>query len=940
MIFNRFFKPNYQSSDPKKRIQSIQALDPSSTHDKQTLHELAFNDVDASVSLVALERLNSFVLWLKMSQIAVDRRVRRTAENRVLELLSESSSSVLSDVDRRLFIAESTNPVVIKLGLNKTQLFRWDANEAASLVQKLDDPAFQRQFMLQTESPELQLLLLQQIDELPLLQKLLKKPLHEEPMRWLEGKIEELTVLSERPIKLQRQIILLLSKLKALAECGDYAKIVEQKLELSSQIIPLNDELATFDTEVTRVNTTKLEALTTRLAIIIEQLQPEFEAQQFKQRQQQLETKWLNAADAAITQTRAMAEHAIAENELPDLEEYRSKISGLIEQHEQQILGQQPSIKLILSSLYNTLSMLEQLTEIVLVVAQISSAVEQFKHTFVLPNSYKDLDQARQTFNATEKQINDLLAGIKVELSDGVLKPWNDIRTEWLQKLTKLKKQAAEQLSAVDKKVSTVNSMIKQGRFKPAIAVFAKLKRSYEDLPISFQTRIERSYLTCLERIAELEDWQQYIAQPRKPELLDEVTVLADQIDDIDISARRADVERLRKTWMSFGRLNTEEDNQLNALFDETLERAFSPCREFFAKQQLERHSNAESASQLLKEFEACDSEDDTVFVKSYVALAKKWNNLGSIESVKWQKLKQQFADLNKPLKQRQITIQKANASAKQGLVNIAMEIAESIAPDSADRVKKLQAEWKTIGFAGRTKDNRLWATFKLTNDQIFEKIRSDRTETKQLAKQAFEGLQVKFEMLSNEVDKIYKIEQGKVLKTNAEALSQELNDMHQQGQLNKEMFEKLTRQHQKINVTIAKEIKKLNELQINQKVDDAFDYLYSRVGEPTLLGEDAPKLLHSVTAQKRNETSSRLSLTIRLELLAGAESLDSDAELRKQIQLKMMAKKMQSGDLDSVQDLFSEWLLFGPIQEEEKGLLDRFANAYRLAETVSDVEG
>ena len=219
--------------------------------------------------------------------------------------------------------------------------------------------------MLQTESPELQLLLLQQIDELPLLQKLLKKPLHEEPMRWLEGKIEELTVLSERPIKLQRQIILLLSKLKALAECGDYAKIVEQKLALSSQIIPLNDELATFDTEVTRVNTTKLEALTTRLAIIIEQLQPEFEAQQFKQRQQQLETTWLNAADAAFTQTRAMAEHAIAENELPDLEEYRSKISGLIEQHEQQILGQQPSIKLILSSLYNTLSMLEQLPEIV-----------------------------------------------------------------------------------------------------------------------------------------------------------------------------------------------------------------------------------------------------------------------------------------------------------------------------------------------------------------------------------------------------------------------------------------------------------------------------------------------------------------------------------------------------------------------------------------------
>lgn len=940
MIFDRFFKPSFQSPDPKKRIQSTLTLDPSSPNDKQKLHELAFNDVDATVSLAALERLDSFALWLKMSQIAVDKRIQKTAENNVIALLSGPSSSALSDAERRLCIIESSIPAVIRLGLENANSYEWSTDEIVSLLVRLDDAVFQRQYMLRTESPELQLILVQQIDELPTLQKLQKKTLHEITVRWLEGRVEALLALAERPDSLQRQIILLLSKMKALADSSDYVKIVDQKQTLASQIKPMNDELASFNPELSQSNDSKLDIIEQRLAVIIQQLKPAFEEQQRKQEQELQTANWLSEADTTIREASKSAQHALSATELPDLSQYIERLKSLVEQHATLASGEEALVKAKLVVVRRTLEMLNQVPELMIIGSQIYTAIDQFKNTYSLPDNYQDLDQARHIFNAMDQQISGLLKQAKGQLPSEFLKPWNALKGEWLQTLSGLKKQADQQLSSADKKISTVNSMIRQGRFKPAIAVFSKIKRSYEELPVSLQTRIERNYQNTLGRIAELEDWQHYIAQPRKPEVLAEVIALAEQSGEIDISQRRKDVDRLRKTWTSFGRLDTPDDDALNVQFDDAIEQAFVPCRQFFAQQQLERESNAESAQQVLVELKACNHDDDVIFLKAYVQLVKKWSNLGQIESATWQTLKQQFIEINKPLKQRQANIQKANVSAKQRLIERAKEAAESLMPDSADTVKQLQSQWKTIGFAGKAKDNQLWHSFKTANDQVFEKIRAGRAELKQIAKEVFEQLQNQFEALDSQLMKAENIEQFRELNAAIEALRQELNGRYQKRELDKTMLDRLTRKHQQMSSKIAESIEHINNAQANQKVDEAFDYLYSRVGEPVLLGEDAPKLLHTALTSKSAVDSSRLAVTIRFELLAGAESLEKDSDLRKQIQLNMMAKKMQSGELDSVQSLFSEWLSLGPIDKNDKVLIDRLANAYRLAERVSASKG
>ena len=83
MIFSRFFSPSHSSNDPDTRIKAIEKLSPDSPNERRILHELAFNDSAAAVSLAALEKLNSFALWLKMSQIAKEPRLVTAAQARV-----------------------------------------------------------------------------------------------------------------------------------------------------------------------------------------------------------------------------------------------------------------------------------------------------------------------------------------------------------------------------------------------------------------------------------------------------------------------------------------------------------------------------------------------------------------------------------------------------------------------------------------------------------------------------------------------------------------------------------------------------------------------------------------------------------------------------------------------------------------------------------------
>ena len=142
MIFSRIFAPSHQSPKPEKRMQAIESLSPEKAQEKTILHELAFNDEDANVSLAALEKLNSFVLWLKMSQIAKQSRVKKAAEKKVNAALLGEGDVTLSRQEIFTFLTETANAdLVVQLVpqmLKKEPTLLEDDALANALIEKVD----------------------------------------------------------------------------------------------------------------------------------------------------------------------------------------------------------------------------------------------------------------------------------------------------------------------------------------------------------------------------------------------------------------------------------------------------------------------------------------------------------------------------------------------------------------------------------------------------------------------------------------------------------------------------------------------------------------------------------------------------------------------------------------------------------------------------------
>ena len=142
MIFKHFFRSKHQNPDPQVRLQAIETLNKIDPQHKSILHELAFNDSDVGVSLAALDKLDSFVLWYKMSEIAKNDRVQKKSQQYVENTLLDGQNAVLTEQEKREFILETRDMRLVEKLLVQ-QWVQKDTELAMRLLQKADKTQLQ-----------------------------------------------------------------------------------------------------------------------------------------------------------------------------------------------------------------------------------------------------------------------------------------------------------------------------------------------------------------------------------------------------------------------------------------------------------------------------------------------------------------------------------------------------------------------------------------------------------------------------------------------------------------------------------------------------------------------------------------------------------------------------------------------------------------------------
>ncbi|GFD82458.1 hypothetical protein KUL118_53200 [Tenacibaculum sp. KUL118] len=955
MIFSRIFTPSHQSPKPEKRMQAIESLSPEKAQEKTILHELAFNDENPNVSLAALEKLNSFVLWLKMSQIAKQSRVKKTAELKVNSALLNEGALSLSPEEKFSFLTETASPELVvqllpKMKERDASLLSDDVL-AQALIDKVNKPSFTHYVFLEGASASLQTQIISAQSHVSDLQKLAKKVSDADLLSKINARIDAIKEAEQRPIELKKQLTLTLSKFQALLDKADVEVVEEKRRELESELSGLftqinlltQDERAEYEEKRSRIGE--------QVERYLGRIRPGWEE---KQRAAQLDnTKALceQQLTHATKQVSWLYDSRLCEATLADVATVNESVRGVEATLEQLArLGKDTSnekrIREILKAVNQLNDKLERfsmqqhygqkllikLQTLEGIVAKMTkpsggeanSVLTNAGITEASPSNEAQLDtdesvdnlqaafhEARDDYKAISREI-DAIPDVLSARYKAVLN-----RANAKERANKVREN--EQVKNARKQISVIDNLIAQGKFRVAIAKFQKLEESYNALSSAAKKHVEKRFEKTSEEVTHLEGWQSYLAAPRKPALVEEANALASTIPD-DIKARSEAIKYLRKQWLS---LTTASDNNatdngddsLQQQFDQALEKAFEPCRAHYAKLDEQRLQAQEKRQSIIASAKSLDTEmPEAELVKVFDRIAKQWHAAGQVERDTYEQLKHEWKAVSSPIQNKIRVWQNDNQAQKRALVLQAQQLAneEDIAA-GADQAQALQKQWKQIGHAGKREESKLWSEFKAANDRVFERVKAQRKNQNNALNAQVDSLLTHIESIdieSHEVD--FSESVSKLRAQLSELPKPQRNKVERKLELIESKREALEKSAQsQAQIDKAQALISLLKLSLGEGSDDE-QMLAER------LGKRWSNLFQQSDGHIRLQHD-RQWLTVALEVASHMPSPDADASIRSSVQLQMMTAKLELGESATASEILADWLSYDVLGVKDK---------------------
>jgi hypothetical protein len=852
MIFKRWFAPKWQHKDAAVRQQAIAGLSVDAQH-KEILHELAFNDGHEAVRRAALEKLNEFSLWWQASKQDNAERLKHYAETQLVQMVLENR---ISAPLKRQFIEECHRSSILeKLAQTET-----DADIRFSLIMRLKKTDLiltnVQQDLLSLEQKRQLLALITEPKQLEKLSKQLAEPLASE----LKQQLQQQQEAKDKPVQVRKVVNLLLAKLNAVRERGDLVQMQQKWQQYQQEWDTVQSDLALLDdaTELTQ-KYNKIKLLTEAAwAPLVKEQQQQLAQQQkvaaLKQQQQQFETK-LQALQQQLSQL-------MSEGRLDETDPLAAEAATLLQQVSQSDLA-----SVVKASLQKSLTAFER-------------QLQQ------LPA------QAEQLFKLTRLLADDSLADAQQQLN-----------AQWQAVMVGFAGQAEKDLKSLRSKLAEFRRLYEAGRYKVLFGLFKGIQQSYAELTPAQQQQLSKDYQAAEQQLQHLNELQNYIATPRKQELVAQMQALA-VATDVAAPERAEQVKLARANWQTLGRADEALEADLNQAFNLACEQAFAPCRDYFAAQDEQRKQNALIKQQILADLTALLEQPlDKSFDSQLTRLQKSWRESGPTESGLYKELSAQFKTLVDQLKGRVRGQHEQNLAEKQQLIQKAQQLLTLSVDEAVAGAKKLQQDWKQIGFAGKT-DQQLWSEFRVVCDQIF----ANKTAAKQQQDQQWADQQQLVETQFAEV----------ATQCAQAATASELHAvMAALKALDLPAKSVLLQQKQQLLAEVQQKLETLEHSAFNA----SYQQLFAALEQADVTADAIPVRFREDFAKGNESQLTRAQLTTAIELISGKDCVASD---KAQVQLQLLSDKHNSGTSLTVDALLKRWLSFGAVKAEEQGLVQR----------------
>ena len=239
-----------------------------------------------------------------------------------------------------------------------------------------------------------------------------------------------------------------------------------------------------------------------------------------------------------------------------------------------------------------------------------------------------------------------------------------------------------------------------------------------------------------LHELREMDEWKRFANAAVQEELIAQAEALSKKYDlekPEEMEKAAHDLHEIQERWKTAAEAPKAQAQTLWHRYRQAADPIQAKAREFFAARAVERDANLKAKLALCERAEALAASTD--WIKTADELKKlqaEWQMIGPIPRadtrVVWKRFRDAcdafFTRRNEDLAQRK-EVWSANQGKKEALCARAEELADSREWDkAAAELRRLQAEWKTIGPVRRSKSEALWQRFRTAADHFFDRYK------------------------------------------------------------------------------------------------------------------------------------------------------------------------------------------------------------------------
>ena len=708
MFFSKFKKPKWQHRSAEIRKEALLTLKPGDADFDQIIQELS-SDSEVDIRKLAVERLNQYNHLEKLLTNESNSDVIKVAKGRMINMISGTVDCELSAENRLAKVYNFENTAEIEAILKKTK----DADIKKALLPRISRISILESMAVNSNDINLQLEALEKINEQAALERIIKKcrTKNKKITKAAKEKLEQIIIEQEKPKEIEKQRKAICLSLETINQKGYDERFNTEYQRLTSA---WNDIDFPCDQVLQQKYSTAKDAA--------DKILQQFKAEEVKRQEDLKQQEQISAAknqlieDLKAALSKAQNQETISENLLQESEARWKELGNLPAKEEDKLSNDFYSVRKQISRLQTAIEKANDcLDEALEFIKRIDSALEE---NFISTGKLKGIQRKGKAF-----KIDPLLSNPPQHLVD-VNTKLNKLEDKFNKQEKNIEAQRKELPSILD----SMEKDLDAGSITSANNHLKKARKIIKNIP-SLDSKTKNRFNALSAKASQLQDWKGWATTPKKEELCKEMETLAESTANTIPEELAQNIKLLQDRWKKLGASEPNSSQELWERFSSAADKAYAPCKEYYAEQSKQRQQNQEEREAVCADMEKYYAETnwespDWKKVDSYLSRSiDAWKKCGATDRKMAKTLTERYRKAQDNIKGKLDEYRTNNKNLKLEIIEQAQDTAniEDVF-QAVERIKVLQKDWKDIGPTFRKEEQKIWNDFRAVCDQVFAK--------------------------------------------------------------------------------------------------------------------------------------------------------------------------------------------------------------------------